>query len=97
MELHVLSIAVHLSVGGFPVLIYDKLLEEMGVNFVLAGYVCDYAKLIGAWFGEPVSGTVECSTARNIAMPRTARRVAFAKRQSGSKGRTSLVAVRIAR
>ena len=61
MELHVLSIAVHLSVGGFPVLIYDKFLEAMGVNFVLTGYVCDYAKLIGARFGEPVSGTVECS------------------------------------
>ncbi|EJM94424.1 hypothetical protein PMI34_01168 [Pseudomonas sp. GM74] len=42
-------------------LIYDKFLEEMGVDFVLTGYVCDYSKLIGARFGEPVAGTVECS------------------------------------
>jgi hypothetical protein len=40
---------------------YDKCHEREGVKFVLTGYVCDYSKLIGAWFGEPVTGTVECS------------------------------------
>jgi hypothetical protein len=27
----------------------------------MTGYVCDYSKLICAWFGEPVTDTVECS------------------------------------
>jgi 20S proteasome alpha/beta subunit len=40
---------------------FDKCQEVKGVKFVFAGYVCDYSKLIGAWFGEPVTGTVECS------------------------------------
>lgn len=40
---------------------FDKCQEVKGVKFVLTGYVCDYSKLIGAWFGEPVTGTVECS------------------------------------
>lgn len=40
---------------------YEKCHEHEGVKFVLTGYVCDYSKLIGAWFGEPVTGTVEFS------------------------------------
>jgi 20S proteasome alpha/beta subunit len=40
---------------------FEKCQEREGVKFVLTGYVCDYSKLIGAWFGEPVTGTVECS------------------------------------
>ena len=40
---------------------FDKCQEVKGVKFVLTGYVCDYSKLIGAWFGEAVTGTVECS------------------------------------
>jgi ATP-dependent protease HslVU (ClpYQ) peptidase subunit len=40
---------------------YEKCHEVKGVKFVLSGYMCDYPKLIAAWFGEPVTGTVEAS------------------------------------
>ena len=40
---------------------FEKCQEVKGVKFVLSGYVCDYAKLIGAWFGETVTSTVECA------------------------------------
>lgn len=40
---------------------YEKCHEVKGIKFVMAGYVCDYQKLIGAWFGEPVTSTCECS------------------------------------
>lgn len=40
---------------------YDKCHERAGVNFVMTGFVCDYSKLISAWFGETVTGIVECS------------------------------------
>ncbi|MFK3794737.1 proteasome subunit beta [Pseudomonas sp. NPDC088444] len=41
---------------------YEKCHEREGVKFVMTGYVCDYSKLLGAWFGELVTGRVECST-----------------------------------
>lgn len=40
---------------------YDKFAERDGINFALCGYLCDYAKLVGAWFGETFSVAVECS------------------------------------
>lgn len=40
---------------------YDKVIERDGVSFVLCGYLCDYAKLIGAWFGETFTVAVEAS------------------------------------
>jgi ATP-dependent protease HslVU (ClpYQ) peptidase subunit len=40
---------------------FEKLQEVKGVKFVLAGCVCDYAKLICAWFGESFSVSVEAS------------------------------------
>lgn len=40
---------------------FEKCQERDGVRFVLTGYVCDYSKLVGAWFSEPVVGIVECS------------------------------------
>lgn len=40
---------------------YDKRQEVKGVQFVFTGKVCDYAKLVGAWFGEPVSVELDCA------------------------------------
>lgn len=40
---------------------YDKCQEVKGVQFVFSGKVCDYAKLVGAWFGEPVTVDLECA------------------------------------
>ncbi|MBD1589772.1 proteasome subunit beta [Pseudomonas typographi] len=40
---------------------YDKRHEVKGVQFVLSGKVCDYPKLIDAWFGGPVTVELECA------------------------------------
>lgn len=40
---------------------FEKCQEVKGIKFVLSGYVCDYSKLIGAWFGEPVTSLVEAA------------------------------------
>jgi ATP-dependent protease HslVU (ClpYQ) peptidase subunit len=40
---------------------FDKSREVNGVIFFLSGYTCDYQKLVDAWFGEPVKGSVEAS------------------------------------
>lgn len=34
---------------------YDKCLERDGVRFVLSGFVCDYRRLIDAYFGEELT------------------------------------------
>ena len=40
---------------------FQKCQEVKGIKFVLSGYLCDYAKLIGAWFGESPIGNVEAA------------------------------------
>jgi ATP-dependent protease HslVU (ClpYQ) peptidase subunit len=34
---------------------YDKCVEREGVRFVLSGFVCDYHRLIDAYFGEELT------------------------------------------
>lgn len=40
---------------------FEKCIESGGVMFFITGAVCDAKKLIAGYFGEPISGVVECS------------------------------------